>query len=227
MDSAVVLLSGGIASATAAYRRRQSSKLHLLYLNYGAQAAEPESQAATALAEALKTNLTVLDLPHVVEIARLRQANHTTNRPSRQAPITGPDDIAGLHPVLLSVGAQFAAAVGAQWLVTGHNAPSLDATGQQLSLERSVDPRQFHHAFAAMLETALPTVRAVQLESPLLDLTPGEILKLANRFNLPTEATWSCQTKGPPCGTCPGCQSRKTAFATAGRADPLLSPASR
>lgn len=226
MDSAVVLLSGGIGSATAAYRRRESTKLHLLYLNYGAQAAKRELDAATALADSLKTRLTQLDLPHVAEIARRPKTEQTGPGRAPQARLTDPDDLPGLQPVLLSIGAQFAATLGAKWLVTGHSAPTADATGQQLSRERSVDPHEFHHAFAAMLEAALPTVRAVQLESPLIDLEPGEVLKLAGRFLVPLEATWSCNTAGPPCGTCPGCLSRATAFAHAGRPDPLLSPVS-
>lgn len=227
MDSAVVLLNGGIGSATAAYRRRESTTLHLLYLDYGAQAAKRQLEAANALADALRIRLTRFDLPHVAEIARRRKTAQTTPRSSAQIRATRPDDLPGFDPVLLSIGAQFAATLGAKWLVTGHGAATADATGQQLSRERSVDPREFHHAFAAMLEASLPTVRAVQLESPLLDLVPGEILKLADRFSVPLEATWSCNTAGPPCGTCSGCLSRATAFAQAARPDPLLSPAVR
>ncbi|MFQ5492157.1 MAG: 7-cyano-7-deazaguanine synthase [Phycisphaerae bacterium] len=227
MESAVILLSGGMASATAAFRRRESTKLHPLYLDCGTGAAKMEIKAAADLAEFLKARLTVLELPHVAEIARQRHRSQPAQRRQRPAPLTGPDDIPGLHPVLLSVGAEFAAAMGAQWLVTGHSAPSHDTTGQQLSQERRVDPREFHHAFAAMLETALPTVRAVRLECPLMDLTPGDIIKLANRFSVPLVATWSCHTAAAPCGTCRGCLSRADAFAHAGRADPLLAPTAR
>ena len=224
MESVVVLLSGGVASAVAAYRRAGRANIHPLYIDYGRASADAEREAAEVLAEALDLRLKVLDLPHVRQIA---EAQHGRLPSGQQIPLSavgGPGDVAGLAATLLAVGAQYAAAVGAHVLVTGQMAAPFDA-GQTLSRERTVDPHEFHRAFGAMLEAALPAVRAVRLDTPLIGLQPFEVVKLAVRFAVPFEYTWSCHRTPPPCGTCFGCKTRAAAFAQAAVVDPLLRPA--
>jgi 7-cyano-7-deazaguanine synthase len=222
MNSVVVLLSGGIGSTVAAYRQRENTSLHLLYLNYGRLCAASERKAAAAVAERLDASLKVLDLPHVGQIAASRGpavADAVTKAASKLGP---PNEIDGLPAVLLAVGAQYAAAVGAGALVTGRCAEPGDPMQDVLSKERTVEPREFHHAFGMMLETALPAVRAVRLEAPLLDLHPFEVVQLGQHLGAPLELTWSCHQNEPACGSCPGCRSRAAAFAGAGMSDPIL-----
>ncbi len=58
----ILLLSGGIESATLLYERRGADGLRALFLDYGQRAARPERSAAVALCETTKTPLTILPL---------------------------------------------------------------------------------------------------------------------------------------------------------------------
>ncbi len=224
MESMVVLLSGGIGSAVAAYRQKGDALLHPLYIDYGRASRKAQRQAATAIAEAAGGPLTVPELPHVLQIAS------ATGLPGEKEDVAlpgPPADTAGLMSTLLAVAAQYAAGVGAQAVITGISAPTHDDEVENLSQERRVDPREFHHAFAALLEAALPAVRPVRLETPLIGLQPFEVVKLALRLEVPLERTWSCHRNAPPCADCPGCRTRSAAFAEAGLTDPSLQPAER
>jgi 7-cyano-7-deazaguanine synthase len=225
MESAVVLLSGGIGSTVAAFCRRESAVLHPLYLNYGRASTRYERQAASAVAEALGAPLQVVDLPHVAQIAA-GGSSLSAQRDQGEVPIPGPPgEVEGLTVTMLAVGAEYAAAVGADVLISGQMAVPPDPQSDTLSQERSVNPRELHHAFSIVLEAALPVVRGVKLATPLIDLKPFEAIKLGLRLGAPLERTWSCHRSGEPCGACPGCQARLTAFGTAGVSDPLLKAA--
>ena len=159
----------------------------------------------------------VLDLPHVLQIGRSRDARRSGEK-TRPGP---PFEVAGLPSTLLSVGAEYAAAVGAHILIAGHSAAAQSVTSQEVSQERCVDPWAFRHAFASMLEAVLPRVRSLKLDTPLMDLDPAQIVQLGHRAGVPFELTWSCHQKTAPCGTCPGCTFRAGAFSIAGLPDPL------
>ncbi len=221
VESAVILLSGGVGSAVAACRQAGESALYPLFIDYGRASGAEERSAASALAEALNVRLTVLDLPHVRQVAKaLRSRDPGEDRPGRLE-LGGPSEIAGLTTTLLSIGAEYAAAVGARSLITGHSAPPLETSGEVLSRERSVDPRELHYAFGIMLEAALPSVRSVKLDAPLIGLQPFEVVKLGSRFGVPFERTWTCHRTAPPCGACSGCKTRTAAFGRAGLVDAL------
>ena len=224
VESVVILLSGGVGSAVAAYRRAGQANTYPLYIDYGPASADAQRQAAKALAETLDLRLAILDLPHVRQIAEAQRGRRPGEPHASTAALGAPGQTAGLAATFLAVGAQYAAAVGAHLLITGQMATPFDA-GQTLSRERTVDPQEFHRAFGTMLEAALPAVRAVRLDTPLIGLQPFEVVKLGVRFAVPFEYTWSCHRTPPPCGTCSGCKTRAAAFAQAAVVDPLLHPA--
>ena len=58
----ILLLSGGIESATLLYERRGAGGLRALFIDYGQRAARPERRAAVALCETTGTLLTILPL---------------------------------------------------------------------------------------------------------------------------------------------------------------------
>jgi 7-cyano-7-deazaguanine synthase len=63
----------------------------------------------------------------------------------------------------------------------------------------------------------------VRIEAPLMELSPLEIIKLAQRFGIPFERTRTCVRGRPqPCGRCDPCKSRARAFLEAALIDPLL-----
>ena len=60
MESAVILLGGGIGSTVAAFCRRDEALLHPLYLDYRRASRRSEDRAAAAVVEALPAPGTVL-----------------------------------------------------------------------------------------------------------------------------------------------------------------------
>lgn len=64
---------------------------------------------------------------------------------------------------------------------------------------------------------------AIDLETPIIDLSKSEIVSLGMRLGAPLEYTWSCYEGGEvPCGKCDSCILRAKGFAEAGIPDPLL-----
>ena len=83
--------------------------------------------------------------------------------------------------------------------------------------------RSFLHAYNIMLESALARGRGVRLEAPLMDVSFPDTVRLASRYHVPLEKTWSCSDSAKhPCGGCASCRTRMDAFADAGLSDPLV-----
>ena len=63
----------------------------------------------------------------------------------------------------------------------------------------------------------------LQIQTPIIDLTKGDIIRLGMQLEAPLEHTWSCyQGKETPCGQCDSCILRAKGFQEAGYPDPLL-----
>lgn len=63
----------------------------------------------------------------------------------------------------------------------------------------------------------------MNIETPLLNMTKAEIVRMGLRLKAPIEYTWSCYEGGDiPCGSCDSCLLRARGFAQAGVSDPLL-----
>ncbi len=62
----------------------------------------------------------------------------------------------------------------------------------------------------------------LELQAPLLELEPWQVVDLGFNVAAPLERTWSCEGDGPdPCWACRGCRAREAAFQRAARPDPL------
>jgi 7-cyano-7-deazaguanine synthase len=85
--------------------------------------------------------------------------------------------------------------------------------------------RACYHAYGILLEAAHRAVRSIQLDTPLIDLQPGEVVRLGRHLGVPMERTWSCSRPGSACGACRSCVVRRMAFHDAAMSDPLLEPA--
>ena len=67
----------------------------------------------------------------------------------------------------------------------------------------------------------------IHIETPIITLSKGEIVKLGIELDAPLEQTWSCYSNGIgerelPCGRCDSCILRAKGFAESGYDDPLL-----
>lgn len=222
MADAVVLLSGGLDSYTAAAMARAADyRLHALTVRYGQRHAR-EIEAARAVAAWLGV---ARHLEIDVDLSAFGGSSLTTDAP---VPKDRPLETGGIpstyvparNTVFLSLALAWAEALGGDDIFIGVNA--LDYSGYP-------DCRpEFLAAFERL--AALATARGVgggafRVHAPLLQLRKAEIIRAGVALGLDYGLTHSCYDPDPagrPCGRCDSCRIRAAGFAGAGVADPLV-----
>lgn len=222
MAPAVVLLSGGLDSYTAAaVARSEGYALHALTVAYGQRHAV-EVQAARRVAKALQVveHLEMaIDLRGIggsaltssVEVPRDRDLG-ATEIPATYVPAR--------NTIFLSLALAWAEVLRAHDLWIGVTA--MDYSGYP-------DCRpEFIRAFEAL--ASLATRAGVEgarfrVHTPLIGMTKAEIVRRGLDLGLDYALTHSCYDptpNGSPCGRCDSCRLRVKGFAEAGVADPAL-----
>jgi 7-cyano-7-deazaguanine synthase len=218
--SAVVLLSGGLDSATTLFlARRQGYRLYPLIFDYGQRHAR-EVGSAKNIARRFAGRYTVLriELPWRGSSLLDKKAAlpiSTTRAPSRGAiPSTY---VPARNLIFLSFAVSYAETIGAEAIYIGANA--IDFSGYP-------DCRPaFYRAFrrTAVLGTrAGVESRPIKVLTPLIRKTKAQIIKLGLELGVPYQDTWSCyRGTRRPCGRCDACLLRAKGFREAGVEDPL------
>ena len=217
--AAIVLLSGGLDSATTlALARAQGFACYCLSVDYG-QRHRAELQAAAALATALgAVEQRVLRLP-LSEFGASALTDETIAVPVDQAmagiPITY---VPARNTLLLALALAWAEVLGSRDVFVGVNA--VDYSGYP-------DCRP---AFVAAFEQManLATRAAVEgarlrIHAPLIDLSKAEIIQRGMALGVDFALTVSCyqaDAAGGACGRCDSCRLRRAGFAAAGVPDP-------
>ena len=222
MADAVVLLSGGLDSYTAAaIARAEGFRLFALTLRYG-QRHTRELEAARAVAADLGVER---HLELEVDLSAFGGSSLTTDAP---VPKDRPLDTGGIpstyvparNTVFLALSLAWAEALGAADIFIGVNA--LDYSGYP-------DCRpEFIEAFERL--ASLATAQGVggtrvRIHAPLQHLSKAEIIRTGAALGLNYGLTHSCYDPGPggrPCGRCDSCTLRAAGFAATGIADPAL-----
>ena len=222
-EPAVVLLSGGLDSATtAAMAREEGFALHALSVDYG-QRHRFELEAAARVAEAVgavEHRRVAVDLSAVggsaltapLEVPKDR----STDEMDRAIPITY---VPARNTVLLAVALGYAEVLGAGDLFIGVNA--VDYSGYP-------DCRpEFIAAFAQLANLATKAGiegRRFTIHTPLIELTKAEIIRRGTALGVDYGLTHTCydpNDRGIACGRCDACGLRLRGFADAGLVDPL------
>jgi 7-cyano-7-deazaguanine synthase len=229
MPRAVVLLSGGLDSATAAaLARRDGWALYALTVRYG-QVHAVEIDAARRVAAALgvarhvelDVNLAAFGGSSLLGDGEIPTDLATrAGRATREPPEIPSTYVPARNTILLALALGWAEAVAAERIVIGVNA--LDYSGYP-------DCRpEFIAAFEYMASLATRVGiegRAVRIWAPLQPLTKAAIIRLGVELGVDYGITHSCYNPGPngrPCGRCDSCLLRARGFADAGVEDPLL-----
>ena len=221
---AVILLSGGLDSATALAIARQSGyRCFAMSFDYG-QRHRFELEAARRIAEAFGVERHIvipLDLRAIGGSALTSEIDVPTDRNDNEMtaeiPITY---VPARNTVFLSVALGWAEVLGASDIFVGVNA--VDYSGYP-------DCRpEFIAAFESLANLA--TKAGVEgthykVHAPLIAMTKAEIIKTGIELGIDYGLTHSCynpSADGRPCGRCDSCQLRAKGFAEAGVADPAF-----
>jgi len=221
---AVVLLSGGLDSATAAaIAQSMGFQLHAITIDYG-QRHRYELDAARRVAEslAIEHHVTVpvgLDrlggsaLTDQIEVPKDRAAETMADG----IPMTY---VPARNTVFLAIALGFAEVVGAADLFLGVNA--VDYSGYP-------DCRPaFIAAFQRLANLAtrhsVQDGQSLRIHAPLIDWSKAEIIRRGTQLGVPYQWTHTCYDPGPrgvACGRCDACQLRRAGFEEAGLIDPI------
>jgi 7-cyano-7-deazaguanine synthase len=237
---AVVLLSGGLDSTTAATQaKREGYELAALTVRYG-QVHERELESARAVAGALELPHRVVDVGFFRDLAWYSALTSPERfaRPADRSPEAMAEEIPVTYVPLRNTFflALAAAALESRALAAIEQervaAADLEATiiiaANAIDYSGYPDCRpEFYHAAAETLRlgSKLGTEHGVpiRIATPLIALSKAEIVALGLRIGAPLRHTWSCYGAGPaPCGRCDSCLLRAKGFAEAGVADPAL-----
>jgi 7-cyano-7-deazaguanine synthase len=222
LPPAVVLLSGGLDSYTAAaIARADGFSLFALTIQYGQRHAHEVSAARNVAAALGVARHMVLD----VDLAAFGGSSLTSDLPVPKDRAIDVDEIPSTYvparnTVFLSLALGWAEVLGARDIVIGVNA--LDYSGYP-------DCRPEYIAAFERL-ASLATAKGIQgatfrIHAPLQALTKADIIRKGGQLGLNYGLTHSCydpDPQGRPCGRCDSCTLRAAGFAQAGVEDPAL-----
>ena len=219
MPNAVVLLSGGLDSATVlAMAREAGYDCYCLSIDYG-QRHRAELAAAARVARALgarEHRVTTLDL------AAFGGSALTDTRIA--VPVSGIGSgipvtyVPARNTIMLSLALAWAEVLGARDIFFGANA--VDYSGYPDC--RPVYMRAFETMANLATRAAVEGAR-LTLHTPIIDLTKADIIRSGSALGVDYALTVSCyqaDQDGRACGVCDSCRLRKAGFAAAGIADP-------
>jgi len=220
--TAVVLLSGGLDSYTAAaIADREGFALRALTVRYG-QAHADELEAARRVARALgvREHLEIdVDLAAFGGSALTGSMPVPTDRPLDAAEIPS-TYVPARNTVLLALALGWAEALGARDLFIGVNA--VDYSGYPDCRPEYV--AAFERLAALATRAGVEGAR-LRVHAPLIALSKADVIRRGLEMGLDYGLTHSCYAPGPggrPCGRCDSCRIRARGFEAAGSPDPIF-----
>ncbi len=220
---AVILLSGGIDSATAGMMAKQKGfQLYALTLRYG-QRHDRELEAAKKVAHFLGAKQLIMefDLRAIGGSALTDEIAVPKERPveeiSRGIPVTY---VPARNTIFLSFALAWAERLEAADIFFGAN--QLDYSGYPDCREEYI--RAFEEMANLATKAGVEGRSRLKIHVPLIRMTKAEIIKAGIRIGMDYSLTWSCYdpTKDAhACGQCDSCQLRLKGFKEAGMTDPI------
>jgi 7-cyano-7-deazaguanine synthase len=210
---AVVLLSGGLDSATVLYYALvQGYKCQALIFDYGQRHKQEVKQAVEiARASGCAYRILKLDFPWKGS-ALLDKKIKVPKKITSGIPATY---VPARNIIFLSFALSLAEVIKAQAIFIGAHAQ--DYSGYP-------DCRgEFFRAFVKMAKVGVAAKHKIQVLAPLLNKSKSQIIGLGRKLGVPFNLTWSCYRAGKkPCGECDSCYYRAKGFKEAGLLDPLI-----
>lgn len=213
---AIVLLSGGLDSATVLAIAQQDYSCHALSFNYSQRHAS-ELEAAKSIAHSAQVQHQLIQLDTGVmtgsaltDMAIKVPEAETTGIPATYVPAR--------NTVFLAHALAVAEATGVSDIFIGVNA--VDYSGYPDCRPEYID------AFTLMANLATKAGvegNKLSIHTPLIDLSKAEIIQTGMRLGVDYALTVSCyqaDAQGRACGVCDSCRLRRQGFEQLGIADP-------
>lgn len=211
---AVVLLSGGLDSATvAAIAQHQGYEVLALSFNYGQRHAR-ELMAAQELVVSLN-----LARHYIVNLDLAQWGGSSLTDSQQPLPQNGLDPhsipstyVPGRNTIFIALGLSLAEAQGARAVFLGINA--IDYSGYP---DCRPDYLAAYQQLARLSSKVGVEGHPIELIAPLLASSKIDIVRQAVALGVPIPQTWSCyQGASEPCGLCDSCRLRDQALIAAG-----------
>jgi 7-cyano-7-deazaguanine synthase len=220
VSKAVVLLSGGLDSATTlAIAKNEGYECYALSVNYHQRhIAELEAAKKIATQFKVKEHKTVeMDLSWMLTSALTNPDLKVPTELSNQIPITY---VPARNTLMLTLALGWAEVIGAHDIFIGVNA--VDYSGYPDCRPEYIE--QFQKMANLATKSAVEG-QAIQLHTPLIDLSKEAIIAKGVGLGVNYSLTVSCYQAdqvGRACGVCDSCRLRQNGFKAAGTDDPTL-----
>jgi 7-cyano-7-deazaguanine synthase len=217
-DRAVVLVSGGLDSATTLAIARQGCECYALSVDYGQRhRAELEAAARVAASLAAKAHLCMrVDLGGVGGSALTDPTIAVPEEPQIGIPITY---VPARNTLMLALALGWAEVLQASRIFIGVNA--VDYSGYPDCRPAFISA--FQRVANLATKAGVEGTTAFRIETPLIDLTKAQIIQRGMELGVDFALTVSCyqaDTEGRACGRCDSCRLRREGFRVAGAPDP-------
>lgn len=214
VDKALVMLSGGLDSATCLYWAKQKfSDVSAITFNYFGRIVQEKRAAAKLAKSAGVAELIQVDLSFVKEAS-----DFYNGRLKRKDPdALWSSYVPARNLMFYSIAAHYAEYLGAKWIIGGHNL-------HDVRFFKDASKEYIEKLNALFKEGCLLcNGRAYRILFPLSEMSRKEIIQLAIKLKTPIEYTWSCHREGSAhCGRCYACRQRLEAFGSLHLKDPAF-----
>lgn len=216
-EIAVIAVSGGLDSCVTAAIANEKYELAFAHFNYGQRTERRELKSFNDIANFFNVKKTMIyDFRHFSVIGgsaltdkKIKISKADLN--NKEIPATY---VPFRNANILSACVSWAEVLNATAVFIG--AVYEDASGYP-------DCRpEFFHSFQKVIDTGTKPATKIKIETPVINLSKEEIIKLGVELNAPIHLTWSCyKNEDIACGVCDSCAFRLRGFQKAGIKDPL------
>ena len=217
MKKAVVILSGGMDSTTAAFiAKNEGFKIIPLHFNYGQRTEKKELESFNKICDYLGIeNRYIIDIPFFKQIGASALVDENIEVPTDGIkpgiPITY---VPFRNGIFLSIAAAVAEKEGAEAIYIG--VVEEDSSGYPDCRE------EFIKYMEKAINAGTKPETNIKIKTPLIHLKKEDIVKKAIEVGVPLELTWSCyKEEEEACGVCDSCRLRLKGFEKAGVKDPI------
>lgn len=217
MKKAVVILSGGMDSATSLFiAKKEGYEIIPLHFNYAQRTEKKELECFNNICEFLNLkNRYIIDIPFFKQIGASALVDENIEVPTSGIkpgiPITY---VPFRNGIFLSIATAVAEKEKAEAIYIG--VVEEDSSGYPDCREEFIK-----HMQKAVNAGTKPQTN-LKIKTPLIHLKKEDIVKKAIEVGVPLELTWSCyKEEEEACGICDSCRLRLKGFEKAGIKDPI------